>query len=104
MVTFRNTGMIMSFALSLTAATAVIPADLVYQLFIGTLSGKLPTAVGTSYLSGESFAFEISAALLAIAVIFTLVGRAKIAPQITEIRARNSDQHSGQSPEGATNP
>jgi len=70
MNTFRNTGGILSFALSLTAATSVIPANVVYQLFIGNLSGKLPAALANSYLSGQSFAFEISAVLLVVALAF----------------------------------
>jgi len=70
MNTFRNTGGILSFALSLTAATSVIPARVVYQLFIGNLSGKLPNALANSYLSGQSFAFEISAVLLIVALAF----------------------------------
>ncbi len=73
MNTFRNTGMILSFALTLTAVTLVTPASIVYQLFIGTLSGKLPSSTATSYLSGESFAFEISAALLLVALALSLV-------------------------------
>ena len=78
MNTFRNTGMILSFALSLTAATSVIPANIVYQLFIGNLSGKLSSSLANSYLSGESFAFEISAGLLIVALAFTLMtGRKK---------------------------
>lgn len=70
MNTFRNTGMILSFALSLTAATAVIPPGIVYQLFVGNLSAKLPPALASAYLSGQSFAFEISVALLLVALFF----------------------------------
>jgi EmrB/QacA subfamily drug resistance transporter len=70
MNTFRNTGMILSFALSLTAATSVIPAGVVYQLFVGNLTGKLPPALANSYLTGQSFAFEISAVLLVVALGF----------------------------------
>jgi hypothetical protein len=70
---FRSTGMILSFALTLTAVTLVVPARIVYQLFNGNLSGKLPSATGSSYLTGESFAFEISAALLVVALAFSLI-------------------------------
>jgi EmrB/QacA subfamily drug resistance transporter len=70
MNTFRNTGGILSFALSLTAATAVIPPNIVYQLFIGNLTGKLSPALAADYLSGQSFAFEISAGLLFLALVF----------------------------------
>ncbi|MGP8125566.1 MAG: MFS transporter [Nitrososphaerales archaeon] len=73
MNTFRSTGMILSFAITLTAVTLVVPAGIVYQLFIGNLSGKLPAAMGASYLSGESFAFEISAALLVVALVLSLI-------------------------------
>ncbi len=75
MNTFRNTGMVLSFALSLTAATSVIPAGIVYQLFIGDLSGKLSPQLASSYLAGQSFAFEISALLLLVAFVFiALIG------------------------------
>ena len=70
MNTFRNTGGILSFALTLTAATAVIPSNIVYQLFIGNLTGKLPANYAASYLSGQSFAFEISAGLTVLALVF----------------------------------
>lgn len=69
MNTFRNTGMVLSFALSLTAATAVIPPGIVYQLFIGSLSSKLPPNLAASYLAGQSFAFEISVCLLVLAIV-----------------------------------
>jgi EmrB/QacA subfamily drug resistance transporter len=73
MNTFRSTGMILSFALTLTAATSVIPASVVNQLFIGNLSGRLPAAMGVSYLKGESFAFEISALLMIAALFSSLI-------------------------------
>ncbi len=73
MNTFRNTGMVMSFALSLVAATSVIPAYIVYELFIGNLSGALPPDLASAYLAGQSFAFEVSIALLAVAAVVSLV-------------------------------
>ena len=72
MNTLRNTGMIMSFALSLTAATSVIPASVVYSLFIGNLGARLSSSLASSYLSGQSFAFEISAFLVVIAIVFSI--------------------------------
>jgi len=83
MNTFRNTGMVMSFALSLVAATSVIPAAVVYQLFIGNLSGRLPADLATSYLAGQSFAFEVSLALLAIAAVVSLV-RGKLPAHVAQ--------------------
>ena len=73
MNTFRNTGMVMSFALALVAATSVIPADIVYRLFIGNLSGRLSPSLASAYLAGQSFAFEVSIALLAVAAIISTV-------------------------------
>ncbi len=84
MNTFRSTGMILSFALTLTAVTLVIPSSVVYRLFIGNLAGKLPLATASSYLSGESFAFEISAVLLLVALAFTLVRVASPKPVLTQ--------------------
>ena len=87
MNTFRNTGMILSFALSLTAATSVIPARVVYQLFIGDLTGKLSPDLAASYLAGQSFAFEISVALVFVALLFVIFGgRQKAGTVSTEIR------------------
>jgi EmrB/QacA subfamily drug resistance transporter len=82
MNTFRNTGMILSFALSLTAATSVIPPAIVYSLFIGNLNGKLSSTLANSYLSGESFAFEISTVIIFVALLFaSMTGRKKSIPQ-----------------------
>jgi EmrB/QacA subfamily drug resistance transporter len=80
MNTFRNTGMIMSFAVSLTAATSAIPASLVYKLFLGNFEGTLSQSYAVGYLSGQRFAFEISAALISVAIVFSLL-RGKIGAQ-----------------------
>lgn len=91
MNTFRNTGMILSFALSLTATTAVIPSSVVYRLFIGNLSGKLSSGLASSYLSGESFAFEISAVLIVVAFLFAyMAGGKKSAPVQSEQTRANT--------------
>ncbi len=89
MNTFRNTGGILSFALALTAATAVIPSGVVYKLFIGNLSGKLPSQYAASYLKGQSFAFEICAALILVALAFAAAsgGRGRPEPAATEVAA-----------------
>jgi MFS family permease len=73
MNTFRNTGMVMSFALSLTAAASVLPASLVYGLFLGSFTGTLSHQYAVGYLSGQSFAFHLSAGLLAVSVVFSLL-------------------------------
>jgi MFS family permease len=73
MNTFRNTGMVMSFALSLTAAASVLPASLVYRLFLGSFAGTFSPQYAAGYLSGQSFAFRLSAVLLAVSVVFSLL-------------------------------
>ncbi|MGC8555624.1 MAG: MFS transporter [Conexivisphaera sp.] len=69
----RNTGMVLSFVLALTAATSVLPAAVVYQLFVGTLSGRLPEAMGAAYLRGQALAFDLSTALLVVSALMSLV-------------------------------
>lgn len=77
MNTLRNTGMVLSFGLSLIVISDVIPRDLVYQLFIGTLQGGLPHALATEYLGGQRIAFIASAGLLALAIVLSAIrGRA----------------------------
>lgn len=80
MNTFRNTGMVLSFAVSLIAITSTLSGGLVYQLFIGTLSGALPAGAAAEYLSGQSLAFLISAALLFGALLLVLSTRARAPP------------------------
>jgi EmrB/QacA subfamily drug resistance transporter len=89
MNTFRNTGMILSFALSLTATTAVIPPGIVYSLFIGTLPSKLSSSLANSYLAGESFAFEISAALLFVALAFVVFAKPKAWPRPGSMQSKD---------------
>jgi MFS family permease len=84
MNTFRNTGMVMSFALSLTAVTGIIPTSVVYQLFIGTFSGTLSPGYASAYLSGQSYAFEISIGLLVASTLFSLV-RGKESRQVLPV-------------------
>ncbi len=68
MNTMRQTGMVMSFALSLTAITLAVPASVAYALFVGTINGRLSPHDAASYLSGQSLAFTISLVLLAVAL------------------------------------
>jgi hypothetical protein len=93
MITFRNTGMILSFALSLTAATSVIPPNIVNELFIGNLNGKLSSSLANSYLSGESFAFEIAVALLLLSLAFTVMTGRKKSVGISKSTYEKESQH-----------
>ena len=68
LTTFRNTGMILSFAISLTAVSAALPAYYVYELFVGTITSRLPLSLEISYLNAQSFSYHVSLALLIVAV------------------------------------
>jgi len=81
--------MVMSFALALTAVTGVIPTSIVYQLFIGTFSGTLAPNYASSYLSGQSYAFGVSAVLLVVSTFFSLIrGKENRQAVTVEIAAR----------------
>ncbi len=73
MNTLRNTGMVLSFGLSLIVISDVIPRSIVYQLFIGTLQGGLPHELASQYLSGQQVAFLVSAGLLVVAMVLSAV-------------------------------
>jgi EmrB/QacA subfamily drug resistance transporter len=73
MNTFQNTGNVLSFAVSLVAITAGLSAPIVYALFLGTFSGRLPAQAAAEYLSAESLSFLISAALLVGALVLVLL-------------------------------
>ncbi len=67
--TVRNTGAILSFAVSLVAVTAAIPSAIAYALFLGAFQGHLSHSVAAAYLSGQSLAFLISAGLLVVSLV-----------------------------------
>ena len=71
MNTLRNTGMVASFALTLTAVTSAIPKYLVYQLFVGNFTGSLSAGNAAAYLTGQRFAFEVSVVLLLLCAVFS---------------------------------
>jgi EmrB/QacA subfamily drug resistance transporter len=72
MNTFRNTGMVMSFAVALTAIIAVIPSRVAFSLFVGATNGALSSSLASDYLSGQSFAFTISLGLLLASLALVL--------------------------------
>ncbi len=74
MNSFRNTGMIMSFVLAIIAVSSQIPSYIVYELFVGNINGKLPSALSSSYLIGQGFAFTVAMILLMIATLFSILG------------------------------
>jgi EmrB/QacA subfamily drug resistance transporter len=71
--TFRNTGMILSFAVALTAVASRLPPYIVYQLFVGTISSKLDINTSAQYLLAQGFAYHISFGLLILAIVLSLL-------------------------------
>ncbi len=84
--TFRNTGMILSFAVALSAVAARLPPYIVYQLFVGTLNTKLDASTASIYLSAQSFAYHISFGLLVLAMIISLIRPGK--QQLQELSSK----------------
>lgn len=88
MNTFRNTGMVLSFALSLTAVTSVIPSYVAYSLFVGDVNGKLSPVYASGYLSGQRFALELSAVLVLVSLLFATSRRKnEVARVVTSVPA-----------------
>jgi len=75
--TFRNTGMILSFAVALSAIASKLPPQIVYQLFVGTLSSKLDINTAATYLSAQSYAYHISFGLLILSIVLSLMRPSK---------------------------
>ncbi|MEM0128616.1 MAG: MFS transporter [Thermoplasmata archaeon] len=69
--TFRNTGMVLSFAVGLIAVTATMPATLVYRLFLGTFVGTLSPGEALQYLRGQAVAFGLGLLLLGLSLAMT---------------------------------
>ncbi|MGI0055386.1 MAG: MFS transporter [Thermoplasmata archaeon] len=73
MNTFRNTGMVLSFAVSLIAITTTLSPQLADALFVGVVPpGGFSLADQSEYLSGQSLAFLIAGVLLVVALILVL--------------------------------
>ena len=70
--TMRQTGMVVSFALSLAVAATSLPRDVMLQLFVGT-SVSLGSAVMQEFVFGMHRAFLVSFVLCLIAAGFSVV-------------------------------
>jgi MFS family permease len=72
LATFRQTGMVVSFALSLAVAAASLPHDVMMQIFIGT-NVSLGSHIMQSFILGirNAFLFSIVLCLLAAAISFS---------------------------------
>ena len=70
--TFRQAGMVTSFALSLAVAAASLPKDVMYKLFVGT-NVTLGSQVTQSFVIGMHSAFMVSVGLVCLAATISFV-------------------------------
>ena len=70
LATFRQTGMVTSFALALAVAAAAIPARLVGAVFLGT-SVQLGAPVMSAFTAGMTHALVVSALIVLVASTMT---------------------------------
>jgi EmrB/QacA subfamily drug resistance transporter len=70
--TMRQTGMVVSFALSLAVAASALPRDVMLKLFVGT-SVNLGSAVMQEFVLGMHRAFLVSLVLCLVAAGFSIV-------------------------------
>jgi EmrB/QacA subfamily drug resistance transporter len=68
LATWRNTGMVVSYALSLAIAAAAVPADAQNQLFLGQAVNLSPV-IAAAFVDGMHAALHLSIALCTIAAI-----------------------------------
>lgn len=70
--TLGNIGTTLSYVLSITVATLVIPRYVAFEIFLGLSS--LDGDVSSEFVSGLHFAFLVSAAIVLIAAILSILG------------------------------
>src|SRR5207249_12306313 len=68
LATWRNTGMVVSYALALAIAAAAVPAAAQNQLFLGQAVNLSPT-IAAAFVDGMHAALRLSVALCTIAAI-----------------------------------
>jgi EmrB/QacA subfamily drug resistance transporter len=80
LATFRQTGMVVSFALSLAVAASSLPHDIMMQIFIGT-NVSLGSHVMQSFVLGirNAFLFSIVLCLIAASISFSRGKEARMA-------------------------
>ncbi len=68
LATWRNSGMVVSYALSLAIAAAAVPPDAQNQLFLGHAVNLAP-AIGAAFTDGMRATFHLSLAICVVALI-----------------------------------
>jgi EmrB/QacA subfamily drug resistance transporter len=92
LATWRNSGMVVSYALSLAVAAAAIPPDAQTALFLGS-SVRVPPAVAAAFVDGMHATFHISFAICLLTAIgwwFAAAGADRPAERISHPVARGS--------------
>jgi hypothetical protein len=69
--TFRQTGMVVGFALSLAVAAASLPRDVMMQIFVGT-NVSLGSSILQNFVLGIHSAFVFSVFLCVVGALFSL--------------------------------
>jgi len=70
--TLGSIGTTLSYVMSITVATLVIPRQVAFEIFLGT--NVLDGDVSNAFLNGLHFAFLISAIIIIIATLFSVLG------------------------------
>ncbi|HUI38327.1 MAG TPA: MFS transporter, partial [Thermoplasmata archaeon] len=80
MMTLRNSSMALSFAVALIALTSQLPSGTAAVLFGGSFTpqvlaqiGKTPTELQAVFLQGMTTAFRVSASLVLVAALFSIL-------------------------------
>jgi hypothetical protein len=73
LATFRQVGMVTSFALALAVAAATMPPRAIASLFLGT-NEFLTRAVAADFTHGITTAFWVSVAIVLVAFFLILAG------------------------------
>ncbi|MEM3972686.1 MAG: MFS transporter, partial [Saccharolobus sp.] len=67
-----NVGTTISYVVSITVATLVIPRYVAFEIFLGT--STLNGGVSNEFVNGLHFAFLVSAIIILFAAIFSVLG------------------------------
>lgn len=70
--TLGSIGTTLSYVLSITVATLVIPRYVAFEIFLGT--NTLNGDVSSAFVNGLHFAFLVSSAIITLSIIFSILG------------------------------
>jgi ABC-type dipeptide/oligopeptide/nickel transport system permease subunit len=70
--TLGSIGTTLSYVLSITVATLVIPRYVAFEIFLGT--NTLNGDVSSAFVNGLHFAFLVSSVIITLSIIFSILG------------------------------